>query len=216
MTRSTRPGPAWAGERDRSHEMENRLTIERPEFTLFPVINNSVFCVLSDPCAVHPGFTRMPHTTRVCCVWWNRSIVGSLAGHQLWGIVYYYYLLIDSNFELFSLVSLISLSCFLGLLVSTCRSRASGCTSARNVATSTLSTSKASVCRVTSSTGTKPSNCKLLLFSIPAVFVCVYNYYPRLLLLLFPSCVGVRVERRSRSSHKHRQESLCCCYRRRS
>lgn len=152
--------------------MENRLTIERPEFTLFPVINNSVFCVLSDPCAVHPGFTRMPHTTRVCCVWWNRSIVGSLAGHQLWGIVYYYYLLIDSNFELFSLVSLVFLSCFLGLPVSTCRSRASGCTLARNVATSTLSTSKASVCRVTSSTGTKPSNCKLLLFLFPQ-FLCV-------------------------------------------
>lgn len=198
--------------------MENRLTIERPEFTLFPVINNSFFCVLSDPCAVHPGFTRMPHTTRVCCVWWNRSIVGSLAGPQLWGIVYYYYLLIDSNFELFSLVSLKSLSpVFLGLPVSTCRSRASGCTSARNAATSTLSTSKASVCRVTSSTGTKPSNCKLLLFLFPQL-LCVS-------IQLLPSTPAVVVsvvcrrpsgEKKPIITHKHRQESLCCCYRRRS
>ena len=47
-----------------------------------------------------------------------------------------------------------------GLPASTCRSRARGSTSAPSSATSTLSTSRASVCPATSSTGTRPLNCK--------------------------------------------------------
>ncbi len=57
----------------------------------------------------------------------------------------------------------------IGLPASTCRSRASGSTSVPSAATSTLSTSRASVCRAMSSTGTRPLNCKCNLFSFSAL-----------------------------------------------
>ena len=60
-----------------------------------------------------------------------------------------------------------------GLPASTCRSRASGSTSAPSAATSTLSTSRVSVCPATSSTGTRPLNCK---FCCIASRCCHVNY----------------------------------------